>query len=293
MADALDIDLRGDIGKSPPPPRRGGFLAGVWDIVTGWGPPVLLVLVIRSILFEPFQIPSGSMVPTLQIGDFILVSKMNYGVRVPFTDVEVVPLGEPERGDVVVFIQPPSVSQDPWCWAKRIPRGMTFDMVPNLPGPGPCSIDFIKRIVGLPGDVIEVKDNILYVNSVRMEREPSGDYTYPDPARRSFREPSQRCESVTNRAFVEDLAGVPHAVLQTSDYVQRVSDYGPKQVPDGEYFMMGDNRDNSQDSRFWGTVPRDLIRGKALFVWLSFDPCDGVVNGLGKVRTDRIGHGIE
>lgn len=291
MADALDIDLRGDIDKAPPPPRRG-FLAAVIEVFRGWGPPVLLVLVIRSILFEPFQIPSGSMIPTLQIGDFILVSKMSYGLRVPFTDVEVVPLGEPERGDIVVFIQPDSISKDPWCWAKRIPRAVTFDMIPSMPGTGPCSIDFIKRIVGLPGETIEVKDNILFVNGVKMERTPAGEYAYPDPSRRSFRAPDQRCESVNNRLYTEDLDGVAHPVLQSTDYVLRVADYGPTTVPDNEYFMMGDNRDNSQDSRFWGFVRRELIRGKAMFVWLSFDPCEGGMNGLGSVRTSRIGEGL-
>jgi signal peptidase I len=291
VPDALDIDLRGDIEKAPPPPP-GGFLHSLGEIVKGWGPPILLVLVIRSILFEPFQIPSGSMIPTLQIGDFILVSKFGYGLRVPFTDVEVVPLGEPERGDVVVFIQPPSVSPDKWCWVKRIPRAITFDMIPALPGPDPCSTDFIKRIVGLPGDTIEVKDNILFVNGQKMERTPAGDYTYPDPSHRSYRDPSLRCEEVKSRMYTENLGGVEHPVLQSTDYVQRVSDYGPTPVPEGEYFMMGDNRDNSQDSRFWGMVPRKLIRGKAMFVWLSFDPCEGGVNGLGSVRTDRIGHGL-
>jgi len=290
VADPLDIDLRGDIDGSAPAKRGPGWFE---EVVKGWGPPVLLVLVLRSILIEPFQIPSGSMVPTLAIGDFILVSKFGYGLRVPFTNTEIVPLGEPERGDVVVFVKPDSVSEDPLCWVKRIPRTFTFDMVDAMPGPrNPCSIDFIKRIVGLPGDTVEVRDNVLYVNGERQERQPAGPYSYPDPAR-SFRRAGGRCETVENAMFTETLGSVEHPVLQSADYVLRVSDTPPTTVPEGQYFMMGDNRDNSQDSRFWGFVPREMIRGKAMFVWLSFDPCEDGFPGLGRLRTERIGHGLK
>lgn len=284
MADGLDIDLRAD---NPPESDPGGPLwrrlaAAVWDTLASWGPPILVVLVIRSILVEPFQIPSGSMVPTLAIGDFIVVSKFGYGLRVPFTDVEVVPLDEPARGDVVVFVHPPSVSRDEWCWARRIPRALTFDLLPFVPGPGPCKQDYVKRVVGLPGDTVELRDGVLFVNGAEQPRVYQTTYPYRD----------NTCEQQQTRQFEERIDGAAHPVLQSTDYLRRMDNYGPLTVPDGEYFMMGDNRDNSADSRSWGTVPRALIKGKAKFVWLSFDPCADGLPGLGRVRTERIGEGI-
>jgi signal peptidase I len=279
VGDTLDIDLRNDVPKDQPPDDRTALrrvFDWIVDLVQSWGPAILIVLVIRSILVEPFQIPSGSMVPTLAIGDFILVSKLTYGLRVPFTNVEIIPRGEPERGDIVVFIHPPSQSKDPWCWVKRIPRVLTFD---HLPGPEPCDTDYIKRVVGLPGDTVEVRDDVVYINGVEQSRTPDGGYSYTD----------QFCRSEDMREFTEVLDGHPHPVLQSTTYAQRMADWGPKTIPDGQYFMMGDNRDNSADSRVWGFVPRDNIKGKAMFVWLSFDACEGSIRALGSIRTQRIG----
>lgn len=282
MPDGLDIDLRKDIQEEPPDKRGAGRRAVDWvvDLVRSWGPPILIVLVIRSILVEPFQIPSGSMVPTLAIGDFILVSKLTYGLRVPFTNIEILPRGEPERGDIIVFTHPPSISPDPWCWVKRLPRALTFDA---LPGPEPCDQDYIKRVVGLPGDTIEVRDDILYVNGKEQPRTFQESYTYRD----------QFCRDSETRQFEEVLDGHPHPVLQTTEYGYRMADYGPRTVPEGNYFVMGDNRDNSADSRVWGFVPRDLIKGKAQFVWLSFDTCNTTVGGFGSVRSGRIGTSLK
>ena len=301
----IDLDLRSDVkpAAEPPPPQGFGaaVLAYVWDTLRSWGPALLIVLTIRSILGEPFTIPSGSMVPTLAIGDYILVSKLSYGLRVPFTDLEILPLDEPTRGDIVVFIHPPSVNPDPWCPLKRVPvvlsdtvdalatssgRGLGLSNVQRgtwvLPGPTqPCTTDYIKRIVGLPGDTIEVRQDIIFVNGVEQPRSYVDNQAYADPG--------QGCAADTVRAYTENLGGVEHTVLQSTRFEQVMEDYGPTTVPAGHYFMMGDNRDNSLDSRRWGFVPRDYIKGKAKWVWLSFDQCQGAIAGLGGVRWDRLG----
>lgn len=255
MSDGLNINLRSDIDpsdKGGPSSPLGRVGAWVWDLVASWGPAILIVLVIRSILVEPFQIPSGSMVPTLEIGDFILVSKFTYGLRVPFTHIEILPLGEPERGDIIVFVYPPTQDTDP--------------------------TDYIKRVVGLPGDEIKVVHNIVYVNGKEQERTSTGSAPYTD----------QTCRTESMNAFVENLDGHPHPVLQAEGF-QRTADYGPVVVPPEHYFVMGDNRDNSADGRVWGFVPRLNIKGKANFVWLSFDRCQGNIPALGSLRTSRIG----
>ncbi len=296
--DGLDIDLRGDAGVPPPPPSPGNPIGAVgvwlWELVKGWGPAILTVLVIRSVLIEPFQIPSGSMVPTLAIGDYILVSKVGYGLRVPFTDIELLPLDEPARGDVVVFLHPPSLAAGE-------------------------KVDYIKRIVGMPGNLVEVRQNIVYIDGKAQARTPS-DAPY------RYRDPNARCAEATMNALEEDLGGVRHPVLQSAQFGSSVQDWpGPgscidgrdndgdgvsdlsdpdcaaaegaplgverERVPDGHYFVMGDNRDNSADSRSWGFVPRANVRGKAKWVWLSFDACSGGA-AIGSPRVDRIGESI-
>ena len=305
----IDLDLRSDVKPAAAPPPRPGIatavLAYIWETLRSWGPALLIVLTIRSILGEPFTIPSGSMVPTLAIGDYILVSKLSYGLRVPFTDLELLPLDEPARGDIVVFIHPPSVNPDPWCTAKRVPvvlsgavdgaaysalRGLGFANARSgnwvLSGPQEsCTTDYIKRIVGLPGDTIEVRQDIVFVNGVEQSRSYDDNLTYADPGR--------GCADDSMRAYTENLGGVEHAVLQSTRFEQVMEDYGPTTVPAGHYFMMGDNRDNSLDSRRWGFVPRDYVKGKAKWVWLSFDQCNGDIAGLGGVRWDRLGMALK
>lgn len=286
MDNGLDIDLRKPIEPEKPPSANPLVAAWewCWEVLKGWGPPILAVAVIRSAIVEPFQIPSGSMVPTLAIGDFIVVSKFEYGLRVPFTDIEILPRGEPERGDVNVFIYPPSVSTDPWCWLKRIPRAVTFDLIPGMPGADPCSIDYIKRVVGLPGDEIEVRDDVVYINGVEQQRTFTGEYNYVD---------IHACDGEPMRMYEEQLGELEHTVLQSTESWRRMRDYPPTKVPPDHYFMMGDNRDNSADGRVWGFVPRNYIRGKAKFVWLSFDPCGQGMPGLGAIRTERIGSALK
>ncbi len=231
-----------------------GILGWVLDVLKTWGPALLAVFAIRSAVAEPFRIPSGSMVPTLEIGDHILVSKFKYGLRVPFTDVEVLPLAEPVRGDVIVFRYPPN---------------------PEL--------DYIKRIVGLPGDRIEVRDNTVFINEDRASRTYVDEYRFVDDA----------CEPEGARLYREDLLGLEHQVLTSPGSRVGLANFGPTVVPEDAYFVMGDNRDNSADSRVWGIVPRNHIKGKAILVWLSYDSCNGNIPVLGTFRQGRFGEMVD
>ncbi|HLT99221.1 MAG TPA: signal peptidase I [Burkholderiaceae bacterium] len=213
------------------------------EYCTSFFPVIVVVFLLRSFLFEPFRIPSGSMLPTLQNGDLILVNKYEYGVRLPIIDRKVMEMGDPARGDVVVFRYP----VDP-------------------------SIDYIKRVVGVPGDTVEYRDKTLFVNGQRVEAERSGDYYEPDRS------------SYVGR-YTENLGGVSHEILlnrqQRQSYMP-ISNFPYREncsynngsvrctVPPGHYFMMGDNRDNSLDSRYWGFVPDDHIVGRAFLIWMNF-----------------------
>jgi signal peptidase I len=187
--------------------------------------PVLgLVLVLRSFVIEPFQIPSSSMVPTLKVGDFILVNKWTYGIRLPVIRNKIIALDSPERGDVMVFFPPHE---------ERY---------------------FIKRVVGLPGDEIHVLNGVLYINGDKMTQKVLAD---EEPAPRSV-------------VMTENLTGVEHA-MQKRLLPTRLSQNFTAVVPEGHYFMMGDNRDNSSDSRVWGPVPEERIVGKAFARWMFWD----------------------
>ncbi len=188
-------------------------------------PVLLLVLVLRSFLAEPYQIPSESMVPTLEIGDFILVNKYAYGLRLPVFGTKVLDVGDPERGDIMVFVPP----HDPRY--------------------------FIKRVIGVPGDTVRYENKVLYINGERLKYELIGEVTGRDTD-----------ESM--REFVESFGDRSHTIYKNGDFER------PRvwQIPAGEYLMMGDNRDNSHDSRFWGPVSEDSIVGKAVAIWLHKDP---------------------
>lgn len=193
-------------------------------------PIILIVLLLRSFVVEPFRIPSASMMPTLLVGDFILVNKYAYGLRLPITNTKFVAAGAPARGDVVVFRYP---------------------VEPSL--------DYIKRVIGVPGDRIEYRDKMLYINGVRMDQELIGPYDGPMPGA---------------TLWLEKLNDVQHHILRVPR--QPAIDVPPRRsdailVPPGHYFVMGDNRDNSNDSRFWGVVPEENLVGKAFFVWMSWD----------------------
>jgi signal peptidase I len=200
-------------------------------------PVILVVLLLRSFVVEPFRIPSGSMMPTLLVGDFILVNKFAYGLRLPVINTEFIELGSPERGDVVVFRYP----QDE-------------------------SIDYIKRVVGVPGDRIDYENKTLFVNGEPALQTPVGVYFGSGAGARET-------GSFEGR---ERLDGEPHPVLvkpQVPDFAPgcRVLANGPVEVPEDHYFVMGDNRDNSNDSRCWGVVPEKNLVGKAFAIWMSWD----------------------
>lgn len=206
-------------------------------------PVIALVFFLRSFLYEPFKIPSSSMVPTLVIGDLILVNKYTYGIRLPIINKKIIQLNDPQRGDVMVFKFP----KDP-------------------------SLDYIKRVVGVPGDKITYKNKRLIVNGKELSYQPLPDYL--DEEHLSY-----------SKQYLENLSGITHKILtdeRAPAYVQNPDPFPMHEacsynvegftctVPAGHYFMMGDNRDNSLDSRYWGFVPDQYIVGKAFFVWMNF-----------------------
>ncbi len=207
------------------------------EYASSFFPVLLAVLVLRSFLFEPFRIPSSSMRPTLVVGDFILVNKFTWGLRLPVTHHKILPLGQPERGDVMVFRFP----QDP-------------------------AVDYIKRVVGLPGDEIEYRNRVLHVNGKAMAQAPLGEHIWP----------TADCETIRSDRLREDLDGESHEILVIP---ARESLEGRTVVPAGHYFVLGDNRDNSRDSRYWGFVPEQNIVGQAVAVWMSAEfKCGGGID---------------
>lgn len=188
-------------------------------------PVLFIVLVLRSFLVEPFQIPSTSMVPTLEVGDFILVNKFTYGIRLPVVRTKVIDINDPKRGDVMVFFPPHE---------KRY---------------------FIKRVIGLPGDRIDYVDNQLFVNGEKVAEELQARL----PANRPFYELYKETLGEAVHQTRKDIR--PRVVLEKRGIV----------VPEGHYFMMGDNRNNSSDSRVWGPVPEENIVGKAFAIWMHWE----------------------
>jgi signal peptidase I len=199
-------------------------------------PVILLVLLFRSFVAEPFKIPSGSMMPTLLVGDFILVNKFAYGLRLPVLGTKIVSIGEPKRGDVFVF-RYPNPDHDP---AKE-------------------GVDYIKRVIGLPGDEITYRNKTLYVNGQEVPQRYLGPFIGSGEEGRKM---------AGAEIFEEELPGAPHQILRLP---RAAGAEGTFRVPPGYYFAMGDNRDNSEDSRYWGYVPERNIVGKAFVIWLNFD----------------------
>ncbi|MCB9683721.1 MAG: signal peptidase I [Alphaproteobacteria bacterium] len=235
---------------------------GAWfvEVLRTWMPAILAVLLIRTFIFEPFRIPSGSMIPTLLIGDHVVVNKASYGLWVPYTLVEVpfmesawiVPrfelldLGDPARGDIIVF---------------RFPENE--------------ALNYIKRVVAIPGDKIQVKNNQIFLNGVAQERKYLDRYESIDDS----------CNVTSTKRYLENLDGLEHYNLTNAGGGGPLANW-PRDgseftVPEGNVFVMGDNRDNSEDGRRWGTVRYDQIKGKAHFVWFSWDSCEQ------KVRANR------
>ena len=253
---------------------RNPVTSFIYDAVVTWGPAMLGVLLVRSLLFEPFRIPSGSMVPTLEIGDHIVVSKYSYGLRWPLTRIPVGELEVPARGDIVVFVYPGSdTGSAQWI---------------DLPVPPFGTLDYVKRVVGLPGEAVSVRNNVVYIDGQPQSRTYTEPFTFVDDA----------CSSAPTKRYIEDLGGVKHSVLQAATYGAQMGDFGPEVVPEGHIFVMGDNRDHSADSRIWGFVPLKNIKGKARFIWMSLEGCaetNGQLSprGLGVPRWSRAGAGID
>ena len=213
------------------------------DWTAGLFPVILAVFLLRSFLFEPFKIPSGSMIPTLLVGDLILVNKFHYGVRLPVINTKITEGTPPQRGDVMVFRYPPKPS-----------------------------LDYIKRVVGLPGDEVAYLNKRLRINGTVIKTSAVPEFFDEDTMRYT-------------KQFEENLGEKPHRLLNEDDrpaFIPGVEDFPYKdncrysvegvvcKVPPGHYFMMGDNRDNSLDSRYWGFVPDKNIVGRAVFVWMNF-----------------------
>jgi signal peptidase I len=256
-----------------------------WDTVRTWGPALLGVLLFRSCLIEPFRIPSGSMVPTLAIGDHIAVTKFSYGLRLPLTRIPLTSLSLPDRGDVVVFVFPESDAGRMSYWLDLpLPEISLPSMGVNIPGV--ATLDYVKRVVGLPGETIEVKDNVIFINGEQQTQTYQEPYTFVDGI-------DQGCRNNPTRKHMEHLDGKDHEMLTSALYASRLADWGPRKVPEGHVFVMGDNRDHSSDSRDWGFVPLRNIKGKAQVVWLSYDQCEQGVPLLGDVRGPRVGLSIQ
>jgi signal peptidase I len=239
-------------------------------------PVVLVVLLLRSFVAEPFRIPSGSMMPTLDVGDFILVNKFAYGLRMPAFNNKLVDLGEPQRGDVVVFRFPGYLCQD---GGKLVRSGDMSCSDPHAPVPAQ---NWIKRVIGLPGDSIEVHGAELWVNGQRVNAEEIGPYV-GNPQRSV----DQIMLNMGATVWTEHLGKVNHMIARMPAYTTPNSipnDRVPSRVPPGCYLVMGDNRYDSLDSRWWGCMPERNLAGKAFLIWMSWKGW-----GTGGVDFSRIG----
>jgi len=239
-------------------------------------PVVLVVLLLRSFVAEPFRIPSGSMMPTLDVGDFILVNKFAYGLRMPAFNNKLVDLGEPQRGDVVVFRFPGYLCPD---GGKLVRSGDMSCADPHAPVPAQ---NWIKRVIGLPGDSIEVHDAELWVNGQRVTADEVGPYV-GNPQRSV----DQIMLNMGATVWTEHLGKVNHMIARMPAYTTPNSipnDRVPSKVPPGCYLVMGDNRYDSLDSRWWGCMPEKNLAGKAFLIWMSWKGW-----GTGGVDFSRIG----
>jgi signal peptidase I len=251
--DAHVVDRQGALASQGIAQTDGPALSGTrerllmqpwWlDWTAGLFPVILAVFVLRSFLFEPFKIPSGSMIPTLLVGDLILVNKFTYGLRLPVLNTKITEGRPLERGDVVVFRYPPKPS-----------------------------LDYIKRVIGIPGDEVAYLNKRLFINGQPVEQQPVADFFDRDSMRYA-------------KQFEERLGGKDFRILidpQRPAFIPGADDFAFREncrysvegvackVPPGHYFMMGDNRDNSLDSRYWGFVPDRNVVGKAFFIWMNF-----------------------
>jgi signal peptidase I len=228
--------------------RGRSILLGVWDWTRSILVAFALFVIVRTFVVEAFRIPTGSMEETLLVGDFLLVNKAVYGAEIPGTELRLPAFTEPHRGDVVVFTPPHEPAKN-----------------------------YVKRLVGEPGDTLEMRRKRLYLDGVPVE------------------EPYAHYSDRTGDAVHPDMAWQSNHLIarQARGYHPTRDNWGPLVVPDGQYFMLGDNRDNSEDSRYWGFVPRSSIHGRPWFVYYSFDAAlPGAFPWLRDVRWARIGEAI-
>jgi len=232
--------------------ENAGFLEVREPVVVDYSraffPVLLVVLVLRSFIAEPFRIPSSSMMPTLLVGDFILVNKFSYGIRLPITNKKIISIGEPDRGDVVVF-RPPHKPEEDW----------------------------IKRVIGLPGDTVSYRNNIVTVNGTPLS------YTRLD----TYIGQGQGREMNGATLLQEEIPNHTHQILELEAWGERDPGQGEWTVPPGHYLVMGDNRDRSDDGRFWGMLPESQLRGKAFMIWMNWD-----TSAPGWIDWSRIGSKI-
>lgn len=231
------VDARNDL--------RAKLLRQPWwlEYTAGLFPVIAIVFLLRSFLFEPFRIPSGSMLPTLHVGDFILVNKYDYGLRLPVANTKVLEIGAPKRGDVIVFRYPVDTS-----------------------------IDYIKRVVGVPGDTVEYRNKVLYVNGVEQKLAAPRDFI-DENTMETLTEYDETLGDVTHLVAFDHRrpSWVPEGAISKKEPTCTYNEAGfICKVPEGHYFAMGDNRDNSEDSRYWGFVPDENLVGRAVLIWANF-----------------------
>jgi len=239
------------------------------DYSKSFFPVILIVFLLRSFLVEPFKIPSGSMLPTLLVGDFILVNKFTYGIRLPVLNKKVIAISSPEKGDVMVFRYP----TDP-------------------------SLDYIKRVIGTPGDVVEYRDKHLIINGLPIVMQAKGQFEYTGQGLNFIRGDTWREQLGKHTHTAMTIAAEPPIrVYEVSGNFPHRDNCSYHEsgfkctVPTGHYFMLGDNRDASNDSRYWGFVPEENIVGRAFYIWWNFDDFLHMLTSLS--APERIGSVIE
>jgi signal peptidase I len=244
---AQELERAGESAESIDKARREPIMV---EYARAFFPVILIVFVLRAFIAEPFRIPSGSMMPSLLAGDFILVSKSSYGIRFPGINIKLFDNGSPRRGDVMVFRYPDNPS-----------------------------VNYIKRTIGLPGDHIVYRDKRVYINGKLMPQELVQPYL--------LRESGERLTEM--QKWTEDLGEVQHDLLKYGDSSGTALEY---KVPEGHYFVLGDNRDRSNDSRYWGFVPEDHLIGRAFMIWFSWDLAEDQKPFWNRILWGRIGNAI-
>ncbi len=247
---------KGRGGKAKSGPQR----SWVWENIKSLGGAILIFLFIRTFFVEAFKIPSGSMIPTLLVGDWLFVNKAVYGPAIPFTNVHLPGYSDPHRGDVVVFISPYQADE----------AQLGHDPTPTL----------VKRLIGMPGDTLYMRGGVVYVDGI-AQRQGFG-------ARGYVGDPAQNRPDDTSPLFAwQQRIALHDTRFGSAPAVPTHDNWGPLLIPAGDYFMMGDNRYCSKDSRYWGVVPRANVRGRPIFVYYSYKPSPGGLNDCDGEASDR------